>query len=445
MPNSERAAPLTAYRGMLLHFLLDPGEGDNSRATQFFDDGVLVVEDGRVKSVGAAVSVLAGLPDTARVIDCAGQLILPGFVDTHIHYPQTDMIASYGGQLLDWLERYTYPAEAAFVNAEHAREVAEFFLDELLRNGTTTAMVFATVHAPSVDAFFHSAAARNLRMIAGKVLMDRNCPEHLRDTPERGYRESSMLIEKWLKQGRLGYAITPRFAVTSSDAQLELAGQLAREHPDAHIQSHMAEIRAELPRVRKLFPGSRDYVDVFERSGLMRERAVYAHCIYLNPEERARMARLGAAAAVCPTSNLFLGSGLFEFEAARAAGMRVGIGTDVGAGTSFNMLRTLSEAYKVAEMTGHPLSPWRAFYLATLGGARALGLDQRIGNFEPGKEADFVVLRLDSTPLLARRMRTCVTPAHKLFALMMLGDDRAVAATYVMGAAAYRAPPAEKG
>ncbi|HXX11367.1 MAG TPA: guanine deaminase [Burkholderiales bacterium] len=440
----KSATSLTAYRGMLLHFLADPGEGNDARAAQFFEDGVLVVEDGRVVSVGPAAPVLAGLDDTARVIDCAGRLILPGFVDTHIHYPQTDMIASYGNQLLDWLERYTYPTEAAFVDAAHARDVAEFFLDELLRNGTTTAMVFATVHAASVEAFFRSAAARNLRMIAGKVLMDRNCPEHLRDTPERGYRESSMLIEKWLNQGRLGYAITPRFAVTSSDAQLELAGQLAREHPDAHIQSHMAEIRAEPPRVRELFPASRDYVDVFDRFGLMRERAVYAHCIYLSPEERSRMAQLGAGAAVCPTSNLFLGSGLFDFEAARHAGMRFGFGTDVGAGTSFSMLRTLSEAYKVAELTGHPLSSWRAFYLATLGGARALGLDQHIGNFETGKEGDFVVLRLDSTPLLARRMRTCVTPADKLFALMMLGDDRAVEATYVMGAAAYRAP-SEKG
>ena len=243
MPANSATSP-TAYRGMLLHFLADPGDGDDARAAQFFEDGVLLVEDGRVVSVGPAAPVLAGLDDTARVIDCAGRLILPGFVDTHIHYPQTDMIASYGSQLLDWLERYTYPTEAAFVDAAHARDVAEFFLDELLRNGTTTAMVFATVHAASVDAFFRSAAARNLRMIAGKVLMDRNCPEHLRDTPERGYRESSMLIEKWLNQGRLGYAITPRFAVTSSDAQLELAGQLAREHPDTHIQSHMAEIRA---------------------------------------------------------------------------------------------------------------------------------------------------------------------------------------------------------
>jgi len=422
---------------MLLHFVSDPGEGDNGRAVQFFDDGMLVVEHGRVKAAGNAASLLPGLPKQSQVIDCAGSLIIPGFVDTHIHYPQTDVIASYGSQLLDWLERYTYPAEAGFTNAQQAQQMAEFFLDELLRNGTTTALVFATVHAHSVDVFLHSASKRNLRMIAGKVLMDRNCPEALREAPMQGYLASAALIEKWTGQGRLGYAITPRFAVTSSEAQLQLAGQLAREHPQVHIQSHMAESKEELARVRELFPSSRNYVDVYDRFGLLRERSVFAHCIHLDSDERRRMAHAGAAAAVCPTSNLFLGSGLFDFAAAREAGMRVGIGTDVGAGTSFHMLRTLSEAYKVAQLTGQRLSAWRALYLATLGGARALGLDDCIGNFEPGKEADFAVLRLDSTPLLARRVRACSSPAEKLFALIMLGDDRSVAATYVMGQPAY--------
>ena len=437
----DTRASIAAYRGMLLHFLSDPGEGDNAHAMQFIDDGLLVVEDGRIKAAGDAGSLLSSLPANAQHVDYSGRLILPGFVDAHIHYPQTDVIASYGMQLLDWLERYTYPAEANFHDAERARETAEFFLDELLRNGTTTALVFATVHAQSVAVFFQSALARNLRMVAGKVLMDRNCPEELRDTPAQGYRESADLIERWLGQGRLGYAITPRFAVTSSEAQLELAGKLAREHPEAHIQSHMAESRQELARVRELFPSSRNYVDVYDRFGLMRERAVYAHCIHLDADERRQMALTRAAVATCPTSNLFLGSGLFDFAAAREAGIRIGMGTDIGGGTSFNMLRTLSEAYKVAQLTGQRLSPWRAFYLATLGGAQALGLHDRIGNFEPGKEADFVVLRLDSTPLIARRIRACSTFAEKLFALMMLGDDREVAATYVMGKAAYVGQP----
>jgi guanine deaminase len=439
MPRTDPS--VATYRGMVLHFLSDPGEGDNPHAMQFFEDGVLVVEDGRIKAVGDTASLLSTLPADAQQVDYSGRLILPGFVDAHIHYPQTDVIASYGMQLLDWLERYTYPAEAGFDDAERARETAEFFLRELLRNGTTTALVFATVHAQSVDVFFQSALARNLRMIAGKVLMDRNCPERLRDTPAQGYRESAELIEKWLGRGRLGYAITPRFAVTSSEAQLELAGKLAREHPEAHIQSHMAESRQELARVRELFPSSPNYVDVYDRFGLMRERAVYAHCIHLDADERRQMSRMRAAVATCPTSNLFLGSGLFDFAQAREAGIRVAVGTDIGGGTSFNMLRTLSEAYKVAQLTGQRLSPWRAFYLATLGGAQALGLEDRIGNFAPGKEADFSVLRLDSTPLIARRIRTCSTPAEKLFALMMLGDDREIAATYIMGKAAYVSQP----
>ena len=426
-----------AYRGKLLHFLADPGDGYDAQAVQFFDDGLLVVEGGLVRAAGSAAALLPTLGEGVHLVDCSGRLLLPGFVDMHIHYPQTDVIASYGTQLLDWLDQYAFPAEGRFEDPAHAAEVADFFLDELLRNGTTTALVFGTVHAHSVDVFFERALARRMRMVAGKVLMDRNCPEALRDDPETGYRESAALIEKWHGRGRLGYAITPRFAVTSSDAQLKLAGQLAREYPQTHIHSHLAESVHELARVRELFPWSRSYLDVYERFGLLRERAVYAHCIHLDEPDRRRMAHTRTAAAVCPTSNLFLGSGLFDFAAARAAGMQAGLGTDVGGGTSFSLLRTMSEAYKVAQLTGQRLSPWRAFYLATLGGARGLALDDRIGNFEPGKEADFLVLRLDSTPLLARRLQQARSPAELLFALMMLGDDRAMAATYVLGEPVY--------
>ena len=433
---------LAAFRGMVLHFLTDPGEGDDPHAFQFFEDGLLVVEQGRVQSVGPARDLLASLPEGASVTDYSGRLLLPGFVDAHIHYPQIDVIASYGARLLDWLERYTFPAEARFSDAAHAREAADFFLDELLRNGTTTALVLGSVHPVSVEVFFERCLARNLRMVAGKVLMDRNCPRSLCDTAESGYRESAELIERWHRRGRLGYAITPRFAGTSSEAQLQLAGQLAREHPDVHIHSHMSETAEEIAWVRELYPWSGSYLDVYDRFGLLRERAVYAHCIHLDAPERSRFARTGAAAAACPTSNLFLGSGLFDFDASLAAGMCVGVGTDVGGGTSFSMLRTLSEAYKVAQLKHQRLSPWRAFYLATLGGARALKLEREIGNFEPGKEGDFVVLRLDPTPLLERRMRTAHTLADKLFALMILGDDRAVAATYVLGEPAYVAASA---
>jgi guanine deaminase len=429
---------VSAYRGTVLHFLADPGESDDPNAVQLFEDGLLVIEQGRVKAAGPTQQLLSSLPKGAELMDYSDCVLMPGFIDTHIHYPQVDVIASYGSQLLDWLERYAYPAEQRFADASHAREAADFFLTELLRNGTTTALVFASVHALSVEMFFEQAAARNLRMIAGKVLMDRNCPEGLRDTAEGGQRESAELIEKWHGRGRLGYAITPRFAGTSTELQLELAGKLARDHPGTHIHSHMSENTDEIGWIRQLYPWSRSYLDVYERFGLLRERAVYAHCIHLDDEERGRFAQSGSSASACPTSNLFLGSGLFDFDASLAAGMRVGMGTDVGGGTSYSMLRTLSEAYKVSQLKRQRLSPWRAFYLATLGGARALRLDGEIGNFAPGKEADFVVLRLASTPMLERRMRAASTFAEKLFALMMLGDDRAVAATYILGAPAYR-------
>lgn len=435
MDTHETGGRLHAVRGSILHFLGDPdelGEG----AFEYFPDGVLLLRDGRVEQVGKAAPLLEALPEV-ELTDYSGCLILPGFIDTHIHYAQTDIIASYGEQLLEWLEKYTFPTEGRFADPQHAQEVARFFLDELLRSGTTTAMVFATVHKQSVDAIFGEAEARGLRLLAGKVMMDRNCPEFLRDTPESAYEESRELIERWHGRGRLHYAVTPRFAPTSSERQLAFAGRLLDEHADIYLQSHVAENRNEVAWVRELFPWSRSYLDVYDRYGMLRPRTVYAHCIHLDGDDRRRMADSGAAMSFCPTSNLFLGSGLFNTESAREMGIRVGIGTDVGGGTSFSMLRTLHESYKVAQLAGHALSPLRAFYLATLGSARALYLDRWIGNFEAGKEADFVVLDPSATPLLARRMENTRDLAERLFVLMMLGDDRAVAATHVMGRRAY--------
>jgi guanine deaminase len=422
-----------AFRASILHFLSDPGAADDPRATQYFDDGLLVVADGRVLAVGDATDLLPTLPAGTPATDCRPALILPGFVDAHIHYPQTDVIASFGTQLLDWLEQYTFPAERRFGDAAHARAVCEFFLDELLRNGTTTALVFGTVHRQSIDVFFEAAEARGMRMIAGKVLMDRHCPEDLRDTPAGGVRESAELIERWHGRARLGYAITPRFAITSSDEQLRLAGELARAHPTVHVHTHVAENMHEVAWARRLFPWSRSYLDIYDRFGLVRERSVFAHCIHLDADDRRRMGESGATAAFCPTSNLFLGSGLFDIEAMDLAGIHIGVATDVGGGTSFSMLRTLADGYKVAQLRGHALGAARAFYLATLGGARALRLDREIGNFLPGKEADFVVLDLAATALLERRTSLARTLAEKLFALMTLGDDRCVRQTYVLG------------
>jgi guanine deaminase len=422
---------LRAFRGSLLHFRADPGASAGGDSHEHFEDGLLLVENGRVARAGPAAQLLASLPRGVEVVDRRGALILPGFVDIHTHYSQTDVIASPGRDVLHWLESHIFPEEARFARREHAAEVAQFFLDELLRHGTTTALVFATVHRESVDAFFEAARRRNVRMGAGRVMMDRG-PEALRDAMD-ARADAEDLISKWDGNGRLHYAITPRFAITSSEAQLRLAGELAKAHPGAYVHSHLAEHPGEVAQVRALFPGARSYLDVYERHGLLRERAIFAHCLHLDGEDRRRLARSGAAAAFCPTSNLFLGSGLFDIDAADAAGMSFALATDVGAGTTFSMLRTMAEAHKVAQLRGQSLTALRAFYLATLGGAKALRLDDRIGSFAPGREADFIVLDPQATPILARRMRGAKSLEERLFAWMVLGDERAVRECYVMG------------
>ncbi|QJR15276.1 guanine deaminase [Usitatibacter palustris] len=427
------AAELTAFRGTILYFRDDPGVASPADSHVHIEDGLLVIENGHVARVGPAEPLLAALPKGTPVTDHRGMLLMPGFIDAHVHYAQTDVIASGGGTLLNWLEQHIFPEEARFAEHAHASEVADFFLDELLRHGTTTALVFGSVHRTSADAFFEAAARRGMRLGAGQVMMDRHCPEALRDTAESSHRDARELIERWDGNGRLHYAITPRFAVTSSDEQLRLAGELARAHPNAFIHSHVAENTDEVAWVAKLFPGARSYLDVYERFGLLRERAIYAHCIHLDAADRRRMAETGAAAAFCPTSNLFLGSGLFDIEATDAAGMRFALATDVGGGTSFSLLQTMQDAYKVAQQKGQTLTALRAFYLATLGGARALRLDDRIGSFEPGREADFIVLDPAATPLMERRMRSARTLEERLFAWMILGDERSVRQAYVMG------------
>jgi guanine deaminase len=420
-----------AYRASILHFSADPAFADNAYA--WHEDGLLIVRDGRVQAAGDYAQLRSTLPPGAQLHDHRGKLIVPGFIDTHVHYPQTDMIASPAPGLLPWLETYTFPTERKFADARHAQDVARFFIDELLRCGTTTAMVYCTVHPASVDAFFGESERRNLRMVAGKVLMDRNCPEFLRDTAEGGARDSEDLIRKWHKRGRQLYAITPRFAPTSTDAQLQLAGDLARRYPDTFLQTHVAENTDEVAWVKSLFPNSRSYLDVYDHYGMMRPRAMYAHCIWLDDGDRARMHETQSAASICPTSNLFLGSGLFDFARADAAQVPLALATDVGGGTSFSMLQTMNELYKVARMGGTYLPALRMFYLATLGGARSMQLEGTIGNFAAGAEADFIVLDPQATPLLARRCERTGSLEELLFAFALLGDDRAVAATYSAG------------
>ena len=433
-----------AYRASIVHCLRDP-DGGGDDAVQHLDDGLLVVREGRVERIGDAATLLPGLPEGAEVRDHRGRLILPGFIDVHVHCPQTDVIASYGKQLLEWLESYVFPAEMRFADHAYASETTDFFVDELLRNGTTSALVLGTVHAHSADLLFEAARRRGMRLVAGKVMMDRHCPEGLRDTPESAYRDSKALIERWHGVDRLRYAITPRFAPTSSGEQLARAGQLAAEHPDTFVHTHVAENANEVAWVAELFPEARSYLDVYERFGLLRERTVLAHCIHLDAEDRNLLASSGAAMAFCPTSNTFLGSGLFDLGAARAAGARVGLGTDVGAGTSFSMLATLAEAYKVAQLSGQTLSAYRALHLATLGGAEALYADDHVGNLVPGKEADFLIVDLECTPLMARRTRAASTLEEKLFALFILGDDRAIAETVVAGRSVWRRDPRTEG
>jgi guanine deaminase len=419
-------------RGSILHFLRDPGAEPDPAAWEYWEDGCLKIVEGRVTAVGKAEDILASRAAGDVVHDHSGKLILPGFVDTHVHYAQVDVIASYGRQLLDWLTDYTFPAERAFEDPAHARHIASLFLETLLHHGTTTAAVYPTVHKQSVDAFFEEARARRLRMICGKVMMDRNCPDYLRDgaAAEAECRE---LIQRWHGKERLGYALTPRFAPTSSPEQLAMLGQLYGEYPDLWMQTHLAENIDEIRWVKSLFQEARSYLDVYDRFGLLGARSVFAHCIHLDSADRVRFVESRSTMSFCPTSNLFIGSGFFDLEAARRLGVRVGLATDVGGGTSYSLLQTLAEAYKVLMTHGQRLNPWRGLWLATLGGAECLSLDARIGSFQVGKEADCVVLDFAATPVLARRTEVARTLEERLFALMMLGDDRAVAATYVMG------------
>jgi guanine deaminase len=428
--NDSSAARI--IRGRVVSFLDEPrlvGAG----ALTIIEDGAVLVEAGRISAVGEAAAIRARAPG-AVVDDHSGRLLMPGFIDTHIHYPQTRVIASYGAQLLEWLQKYTFVEEQKLRDPAHADIVARFFLDEMFRQGTTTALVYCTVHPSSVDAFFEESLKRGARMIAGKVMMDRNAPEGLRDDPQRGYDESKALIARWSKRGRLDYAVTPRFAVTSSEAQLEASGALMRENPQAYMQTHLDENHAEIAFVKELFPWTKTYLEIYERYGLLGPRSVFGHCIHLEDSEVASLAASRSVAAFCPTSNLFLGSGLFDMKRLQQSDVRVSLATDVGGGTSYSMLQTANEAYKVLQMGGQSWSSAQAFYQMTLGNARALGLDDRIGAVREGFEADLIVLDSRATPAMAHRMESVEGDlAEELFILMMMGDDRAIRETYVAG------------
>ena len=421
-------------RGRLLWFHDIPFE-DDPASYSYIEDGAVLVSNGRIKAVGTYAEVSEksrGVP----VADHRPNLILPGFIDPHIHFPQVQVIGSYGAQLLDWLNTYTFPEELKYADPSHAKRMASHFFDELIRHGTTTAVAFCTAHKTSADAFFAEAQKRGMCMIGGKVMMDRNAPEALCDTPQQSYDDSKALIAEWDGRDRLQYAISPRFAITSSEAQMQAAGALMAEFPDLHMQTHLSENRAECEFACSLFPFARDYTDIYEHFGMLGPKSLFGHCIHLSDRETAVLAETGSVAVFNPTSNLFLGSGLFDLERLRAAGVRDAVATDVGGGTSYSMLRTMDEAYKILQLQGQKLPPLMSYYMMTLGNARALGLERRIGQMSVGADADFVVLDSQATPAMALRSATLNTLAEELFVLQTMGDDRSIAEAYIAGSPA---------
>jgi guanine deaminase len=423
-----------AVRGRLLSFAGDPAETPD--AVRYWSDGIVAVDGGRIVAVGDAQALGPTLPPQTPVDHYPDHLIMPGFIDTHIHYVQIEAIASFGLQLLDWLENYAFVAEQKFADPAFAAKQARFFLDELLRNGTTTALVYCSVHPHSADALFAEAERCGVGLAAGKVMMDRNAPAALRDDAASSYAESKALIERWHKRGRARYAITPRFVLTSTPAQLEAAATLLRDHPDCYLQTHLSENLDEVAAVRRAFPEAASYTDVYARFGLLGPTSVLGHCIHLSEDEMALLAQTKSVAAFCPTSNLFLGSGLFDHAALtrKERPVRVSLATDVGGGTSYSMLHTADAAYKIFQLRGNKLSAYQAFHMMTRGNALALGLDEEIGTLAPGRYADLVVLDARATPAMRARMAAVNDRLdEELFVLMIMGDDRAVAATYVQG------------
>lgn len=430
----------TAIRGAMLTFKNDPFFKDMKDCMVYESDAIVVMEGGKITQAGPANQILPTLGDIP-VKQYKDSLIVPGFIDCHVHYPQTEIIAAYGEQLIEWLNNYTFVAEQGFINKEHAQEVAEVFLREQMRNGVTSSTVYCTIFPQSVDAIFEAAEKYNMRIMAGKVCMDRNAPAALLDTPQRAYDESKALIQKWHGKGRAEYVITPRFIPTSTPEQMEMVSALAKENPDMLIQSHVSENVNEVAWVKELCPESKDYTDAYAKYGLMRRRAIYGHGIHLTDRELGVFNETGASVAHCPTSNFFLGSGCLNVKKLKTEKrpVHVGLATDLGAGTSFSILQTMNEAYKAAQMNGAPYTSLHSFYLASRGTAESLGIADKVGTIAPGMEADLAVINLKSTPIIEYRMRYAKNLEETLFIQMTLADDRAIAATYVAGKEVYSA------
>ncbi len=425
----------TLLRGRTLSFVREPLSPDDHQSYSYEDDGGILIENGKIIATGAFSSLDAA---DATVIDHRPYLIMPGFIDTHLHFPQAQVIASWAAELLDWLNNYTFPAEAAFGDPDHAATIAAAFFDQLLAHGTTTPVAYCSVHPESVDAYFTEAARRNMCALGGKVMMDRNARDDLHDTAQDSYDDSKALLGKWHRTGRARYAISPRFAITSTPEQLRAAGTLVAEHPDCHMQTHLSESQAEIDLTLELYPKAKDYTDIYDHFGLMGPKSLFGHAIHLSGRERARLAETGSIAVFCPTSNLFLGSGLYNAEALKSDGVRRAIATDIGGGTNWSMLRTLDEGYKVLQLQRQQMNPLTSFWWITRGNADALGMTDEIGTLETGSAADLVVANSNATPAMALRGETVSTLNEELFLLQTLGDDRAIAQTYVAGVAQKR-------
>ena len=428
-----------ALRGSLFYLTNDPFLNPPENCAVYESDGIIVIEDGRISAIGAAPKILPTMADDIEVRRYSRSILMPGFVDAHIHYPQVEIIGSYGTQLLEWLNKYTFPTEAKFNDDLHAQRIAEFFVAELFRNGTTSASVFCTSAPGSVDAIFEAAQQRDMLILAGKMMMDSHALPAILDTAQTSYDDSKALIERWHRRGRCVYTVSPRFALTSSPQQLDLAGALMREFADARLQSHISENLAEIARAMELYPQRKHYTDIYEFYGLLDERAIYGHGVHLSEDELRRFYETGAKIAHCPTSNFFIGSGLFDIASTKAERrpVTVGLGTDVGGGTSFSMLQTMNEAYKMAQLGKISVTAIQSFYLATLGSAEALGMADRVGTLQVGHDADIVVLDPRATPLLELRSEVAESFEELLFALMICADDRAIEATYVAGETVY--------
>lgn len=419
--------------GATLTYSGNPMQSAWEDAVKIDTEGGVLIEEGRITAVGNGERLRAAHPQ-AEVTDYPDALICPGFVDAHVHYPQTAIIASWGKRLIDWLNTYTFPEEMRLSDPAYAGEIAARYLDLTLAHGTTTVASYCTIHPHSADALFQAAAERGQRIVAGKTCMDRNAPEGLRDTVQSAYDDSKALIERWHDKGRASYAITPRFSPTSTPEQLSALGALWAEHPTCLMQTHLSEQTDEIEWVRGLFPQARDYLDTYEAHGLLGERGLYGHAIHLEPREIDRLAETGGALVHCPTSNTFIGSGLFEMTGLAARGIPLALATDTGGGSSFSMLRTMAAAYEVGQLRGTPLHAAQLIWLATAGSARSLHLQDHVGSLAAGMEADITVLSLNSTPAIAQRHAAAKDIWESLFATIMMGDDRAIADVWVAGA-----------